>query len=34
MGSNENSQGNACVTIADAIGWHFGIYDHKPEDFS
>ena len=30
---NPYGDGNACGRIADAIGWYFGIYDHKPENF-
>lgn len=30
---NPYGDGNACGRIADAIGWHFGLYDQKPEDF-
>lgn len=30
---NPYGDGNACARIADAIGWHFGVYENKPEDF-
>ena len=30
---NPYGDGNACARIADAIGWHFGVYDHEPENF-
>lgn len=30
---NPYGDGNACARIADAIAWHFGNRDHRPEDF-
>lgn len=30
---NPYGDGNACARIADAIGWYFGVYQSKPEDF-
>ena len=30
---NPYGDGNACSRIADAIGWYFGVYENKPEDF-
>ena len=30
---NPYGDGNACARIADAIGWYFGVYEKKPEDF-
>ena len=30
---NPYGDGNACSRIADAIGWYFGIYENKPENF-
>ena len=30
---NPYGDGNACKRIADAIGWYFGVYDNKPENF-
>lgn len=30
---NPYGDGNACPRIAQAILWHFGLSDHKPEDF-
>ena len=30
---NPYGDGNACKRIADAIGWYFGVYDHRPEAF-
>lgn len=30
---NPYGDGNACKRIADAIGWYFGVYEKKPEDF-
>ena len=30
---NPYGDGNACARIADAIEWHFGLREEKPEDF-
>ena len=30
---NPYGDGNACRGIADAIAWHFGLTDKRPEDF-
>ena len=30
---NPYGDGIACARIADAIGWHFGVYENKPADF-
>ena len=30
---NPYGDGNACRRIADAIAWHFGLTDKRPEDF-
>ena len=30
---NPYGDGNACARIADAIGWYFGLYENKPENF-
>lgn len=30
---NPYGDGNACVRIADAIEWHFGLREQKPDDF-
>jgi UDP-N-acetylglucosamine 2-epimerase len=30
---NPYGDGNACARIADAIEWHFGLRDEKPENF-
>ena len=30
---NPYGDGNACRRIADAILWHFGRTDHRPEDY-
>lgn len=30
---NPYGDGSACARIADAIGWYFGVYQSKPEDF-
>lgn len=31
---NPYGDGNACCRIADAIEWHFGLREEKPEDFN
>ena len=31
---NPYGDGNACERIAQAIEWHFGLRDDKPEDFN
>lgn len=30
---NPYGDGNACARIAEAIGWYFGVYEKRPEDF-
>ena len=30
---NPYGDGKACGRIVDAIGWYFGIYENKPENF-